>query len=98
MERAMTSREKKLLSLLDDSVSAFPNALDIVMNDNESILSKATFELDDIIVNSRICRQTMRKHQMAMKPLRGPEVQQPALKMEWVLLNLLGLISICKFD
>lgn len=60
------------------------------MNDNESILSKTTFELDDIIVNSRVYRQTMRKHQMAMKPIREPEVQQPALKMKRVLPNLSG--------
>ena len=82
LDRARTSRRKKPPSLLDDSVLDFSNAQDIPVDDNESIVSATTFDFDNIIVNSRIYRETMRKYQMANRPKHYTDTQQPAPRLE----------------
>ena len=82
---------KKTPSLLEDSLLHFSDAQNLSADDDESVLSTTTFEFDNIIVNSRVYRETMRKYQMASRPKQGLETQQPALVLKGNAPSLTGL-------
>ncbi|PGH13662.1 hypothetical protein AJ79_03510 [Helicocarpus griseus UAMH5409] len=61
LARARTSRRKKPPSTLGHSQLAFTDT-ESILSDAESALSATSFEFDDIIVNSRVYREAMRKN------------------------------------
>ncbi|KAK2756183.1 hypothetical protein FQN54_005591 [Arachnomyces sp. PD_36] len=68
LARARTSRRKKPPSSLQRSNFAFADT-DSILSDADSMLSATSFEFDDIIINSRVYREALKKS--IQRPARG---------------------------